>query len=279
MKCRDFHFFAFLAPLVLVFGPMAAALAQDSTPEVVEQSVLDLTLQSRIDPEIDHITKMTLLRAGKPLQEMNYDGHRRVLEEPENLFPLPPGEDITGDGIPNLVIQAYSGGAHCCYQTWIFSVEPDRLVLLANIDSSNSALQFNKLEDDEGYSITVIDWTFAYWRTDYVHSARPEVRLTYQYDSFQPDPGLMKQPAPGDAQLTELAEKLKALDWKEGVPEELTEAMTRLIYGGNGELALTLFERSWPADKPGRDFYLMDFGMQLGNSPYWPGLALLNGWE
>ena len=35
------------------------------------------------------------------------------------------GTDINGDGFPDLVVSAWSGGAHCCYSTAVYSVGQD----------------------------------------------------------------------------------------------------------------------------------------------------------
>ena len=32
-----------------------------------------------------------------------------------------PGKDITGDGVPDLVVSEWSGGAHCCFVYNVFS--------------------------------------------------------------------------------------------------------------------------------------------------------------
>ena len=34
----------------------------------------------------------------------------------------PIGKNITGNGIPNLVISEFSGGAHCCFETVVFEL-------------------------------------------------------------------------------------------------------------------------------------------------------------
>ena len=39
------------------------------------------------------------------------------------------GKDINGDGNPDVVVEAYTGGAHCCWKYWIFSLTPDPMLV------------------------------------------------------------------------------------------------------------------------------------------------------
>lgn len=38
------------------------------------------------------------------------------------------GKDVNGDGAPDVVLEAYTGGAHCCWKYWIFSFAPDPML-------------------------------------------------------------------------------------------------------------------------------------------------------
>ena len=35
------------------------------------------------------------------------------------------GTDVNGDGLPDVVVSAWSGGAHCCYSSGVYSVGED----------------------------------------------------------------------------------------------------------------------------------------------------------
>ena len=45
------------------------------------------------------------------------------------------GSDLNADGYPDLVVETYSGGAHCCFGTQVFSLKP-------NGTAATSALSF-----------------------------------------------------------------------------------------------------------------------------------------
>ena len=36
------------------------------------------------------------------------------------------GTDVNGDGLPDVVVSAWSGGAHCCYSSGVYSVGEER---------------------------------------------------------------------------------------------------------------------------------------------------------
>lgn len=36
----------------------------------------------------------------------------------------PAGTDLSGDGVPDVALEGYSGGAHCCWTYWILSLGP-----------------------------------------------------------------------------------------------------------------------------------------------------------
>ena len=38
------------------------------------------------------------------------------------------GSDVNGDGYPDVVVETFSGGAHCCFGTQVYSLRPDAAV-------------------------------------------------------------------------------------------------------------------------------------------------------
>jgi hypothetical protein len=46
------------------------------------------------------------------------------VSDPDQLKRVAMGNDITGDGEPDLVVSEYTGGAHCCFIVYIFEVGP-----------------------------------------------------------------------------------------------------------------------------------------------------------
>ena len=71
---------------------------------------------------------------------------REVLSEDDSSFAiLLDDRDINGDGIPDLVVLAFSGGAHCCWTYYFFSQDP-RPALLTKFENNRDAIF---LEDEK----------------------------------------------------------------------------------------------------------------------------------
>jgi hypothetical protein len=90
------------------------------------------------------------------------------------------GTDINADGFPDLVVSAWSGGAHCCYSSGVYSVGESVKAILV-LETGNCGP--GELEDLDGNGtrefITCDDqWAYAY--CSFADSPLP--RVIYSYD-------------------------------------------------------------------------------------------------
>jgi len=69
--------------------------------------------------------------------------------------------DVDGDGHPEIVIEGYSGGAHCCWTYWIFSFKPTPR-LLAKIENDRG-IGFRDENGDGRIEIVGLDGSFDYF--------------------------------------------------------------------------------------------------------------------
>jgi len=90
------------------------------------------------------------------------------------------GTDVTGDGVPDAVISTYSGGAHCCFSTWVYNLGPV-LNLVLHSPESNCGGQFSDLDGDGTMEFVTCDDHFAYEFCPYANS--PTVAVVFQYDA------------------------------------------------------------------------------------------------
>lgn len=186
------------------------------------------------------------------------------------------GKDITGRGIPNLVIFEWSGGAHCCYTAHIFEIGQS-FRKIASLNAVHGPLDFEDLDGDGILEVVLKDWTFAYWETSFNYSPAPRVVLRFQEGVYRMAPEFMRKRPVSEKWMKEKAQEVLKSDWtNERVPPELWRHMLELIYTGNAKQAWAFFDMAWRPGTPGKDDFLRDFRRQLAKSPYWPDVAAMN---
>jgi hypothetical protein len=89
------------------------------------------------------------------------------------------GTDITGEGNPDLILEIYSGGAHCCYSTTLYDLGPT-LTRLLQSPWSNCGGGFVDLDGDAVFEFRTCDDTFAYTYCPY--AAAPLVQAILRYE-------------------------------------------------------------------------------------------------
>lgn len=204
------------------------------------------------------------------------------------------GNDITGDGEPNLVVAHWSGGAHCCVDYYVFSIG-DEFKLLDVLNAKHSDMaKFINVDEDKALEFITNDWTFAYWNTCFAGSPAPSVVLDYADEKYHFSPKLTQKyyqdniKIPSLTSLREprqwdkIVEEIKSserwgnkYDWsKEGVfiCSDVWSFMLDLIYSGHPEKAWEFLDKVWPEGKPGKESFLAEFKEQLNKSPYWQEL-------
>jgi hypothetical protein len=93
------------------------------------------------------------------------------------------GRDLNADGYPDLVVETYSGGAHCCFGTQVYSLRPNGAALILQKPESNAGGFFEDLDADGVYEFITYDDSFAYQYCPY--AAGVTVKVIMAYDSGQ----------------------------------------------------------------------------------------------
>jgi hypothetical protein len=114
-----------------------------------------------------------------------YLGERKVLTfgEPNAMTaatvePIS-GTDITGDSQPEIVVSTWSGGAHCCYATAVYSIGSEVRTVL-NIETGNCGPgEFMDLDGDRRLEIVTCDDRWGYVYCTFAESPLPRVVLAY----------------------------------------------------------------------------------------------------
>lgn len=194
------------------------------------------------------------------------------------------GRDITGDGLPDLVVSEWLGGANCCLTFHIFEIGP-KFRKIADIDAEfgDQGPHFVHLARGPGLQIQIYDWTFANWHCDFADSPAPKVILEYDGRGYRMASDLMSTPA---ADMKDLAAKIRKIrndtkdahgSWPDAdIPPQLWGTMLDLIYTGHRILAWQFLDMAWPQNVAGKDDAFMDdFIKQMRKSPYWNSIAQL----
>lgn len=93
------------------------------------------------------------------------------------------GSDLNADGYPDVVVETYSGGAHCCFGTQVFSLRPTTVALILQKPESNAGGTFEDLNADGVSEFVTYDDSFAYQYCPY--AAGVVVKAIMVYDPGQ----------------------------------------------------------------------------------------------
>jgi len=93
------------------------------------------------------------------------------------------GRDINGDRFPDLVVSSWSGGAHCCYVTTVYSVGRDVRMVLAVETGNCGPGTFEGLDGDSVLEFSTCDDQWADTYCDFASTPMPTVVFAYDRTS------------------------------------------------------------------------------------------------
>lgn len=170
--------------------------------------------------------------------------------------------DRTGDSVPDLVIEGFSGGAHCCLTVHLVELRPDGSACeIAVIDAAHGG-SFGDVDGDGTVEFVMNDWSLAYQLGCFACIDLPTIVLKWGGSGFELAPTLMQRPPPtmdelqlaasalDDESKRRAAERTHSADAASvaGMLRDLlVSRMLGLIYHGNGAAAWQLFDAAWPS--------------------------------
>lgn len=264
-------------------GGDSASGLNPSQPMAVQQAIGAYAV--RIIPAADgrESSGFEIFRRGKKVYEASGDHfHIGPPYEDESVPQIRPGSNLTGNGIPDLVVKEWTGGAHCCYRLHVFELG-ERFRFIQTIEAEHSDLAwFENLDEDPALELAMNDWSFAYWRTSFATSPAPRVVLKYRDGRYRVAPELMRRSPPSPESFREMAREIRSEpEWAERKrpPVILWRNMLDLLYTGNAREAWSLLDLAWPAECAGKERFQAEFKEQLANSRYWRELTNLAGFS
>jgi hypothetical protein len=194
---------------------------------------------------------------------------------------IPIDGDLTGDGAPNLLAAAHSGGTHCCWEYHIYSLGNDfrKINVLVTQDAE---VRFVNLDHDPAFEAETYDFVFAYSYTSFGASPVPRIVFKFKDGKYRIAPDLMRQPSPPEAELRREAMNLRTDgDWNRSPNQpydpKLWKIMLDLIYTGHYARADRFLNEAWPSSRNDkRRFRHEFFECQLRRSHNWTAIAAMN---
>lgn len=187
-------------------------------------------------------------------------------------LPVPDGaiQDLTGDGVPEVVVAAYSGGAHCCTTLWVISLG-DTPEHIATINAADSEVRLADLDGDGRAEFELNDFAYAYWNTSFAGSPAPRVVLAWEGQEFAPSQQHMRTGPLPQANLELAIRSVRLADsWRlrRFPPEEYWGTLLDLLYAANTEQAVLFSQRAWVGDPMSRSIFLAWLRDLMYTSPY-----------
>ena len=219
---------------------------------------------------------------GEELVYQSDIGYAYWLGEKEGLFH--PVDDITGDGIPNLVV-IYSGGGNSSFNQscYVFSLG-DQFRLIQCLPEG----KFVDINQDDKLDCIAYQPGFTFWHA--CHAGSPLPKLVYEYcdNEYLLAPALMYQPLPEEEEINKTIEEVKrrcakikktkwdTLCWHNEevyLDSSVWSYMLDLMFFGHPDEAYDFLDQVWPEGEKGKSNFIYDFRKRLNEDTIWPALA------
>ena len=251
-----------------------------------EHTYGDYTVKTVRDPSDDFETNLQIFKGGVLIYTNS--SHSFYDPDEKDAGSL---TNITGNGIPNLVISEYSGGAHCCTTLHIYELG-DEFREVDTIEAYDGGAVFTNLTGSTIPEVQMADWSYAYVFTSFAGSFAPDIILRFNDGKYQIAPELMFTDPPTEEEFAEMVQEIKTTyatpqegEDKVTPPNEwgsepiLWKSMMDLIYQGHVDLAMKLFNDCWQADWEGKDEAATKFWESVAGSPHGRALVEAQGYQ
>ncbi len=194
-------------------------------------------------------------------------------------------QDVTGNGVPDVVMEEYSGGAHCCTTYTIVELFEGGPVVLPVLEAGHSSGRFVQADEDAALEFRMHDWAYAYYFACFAASPAPVVTLDLTYSSgsgyaWRFANSRVEMSAEVRDTLDEAAGRLRTHwddRWETDAYPEFLRHYLDLIYFGQAAAAAKFLRDAFEGHDAERVAFLVDVALLLRENEYCQGILELNG--
>ncbi len=178
------------------------------------------------------------------------------------------GTDITGEGHPDVIVERYTGGAHCCSSTVIYDLGP-KMSKVLEAPESNCGGTLQDLDGDGVYEFVTCDDLFAYVYCCYAGSPAARVILQYDGESYVPAspsfPEAYEEDIARDREMAEGASPGENCEWGNDTKCQMLPLVLDYLYSGEVDKAWSEFDRLY--DYPDAALFRSEIEQMVSDSP------------
>lgn len=171
------------------------------------------------------------------------------------------GQDVNADRAPDVVLEGYTGGAHCCWKYWIFSFSPDPM-LVGELDN-DEPVSFGLASKGRIVLHTTEEAFNNFDGLCYACSPRVDLYLTLQGDQFKDVTPEFITEVNLDAMRKRLnsvpLDRFRQLSSTQDLAVDLNETKAAVLnlvlgylYSGREQEAWKVLEEDWPKSDAAR---------------------------
>jgi hypothetical protein len=189
------------------------------------------------------------------------------------------GEDITGNGVPKLVISYSYHATYCCGSAVIFELGKE-FKKIAKIKGGSWGVGFKDINNDKFPELILTDNTYYGWHSGEAEIDYPNPPIIFGWNGteYVLRPDLMRKAPPAMDELSKQAKLISdSSKWGDKydakkIPVALIQDSMKLMYKGNEELGWTFAKMAWSSKFPVDEAFFSEWKNKMAQNPVWQAI-------